>query len=81
MGTGLEVEGGGDGVGIIPRAVAHLFQGIDERRAAAAEAQTTPPEFKVTAHFMELYNEEIIDLFEPNYRVSKEEVARERVSE
>ncbi|ROT78779.1 putative kinesin-like protein KIF21A isoform X2 [Penaeus vannamei] len=68
MGTGLEVEGGGDGVGIIPRAVAHLFQGIDERRAAAAEAQTTPPEFKVTAHFMELYNEEIIDLFEPNYR-------------
>ncbi|XP_063596189.1 kinesin-like protein KIF21A isoform X1 [Penaeus indicus] len=68
MGTGLEVEGGGDAVGIIPRAVAHLFQGIDERRAAAAEAQTTPPEFKVTAHFMELYNEEIIDLFEPNYR-------------
>ncbi|XP_047500183.1 kinesin-like protein KIF21A isoform X4 [Penaeus chinensis] len=68
MGTGLEVEGGGDGVGIIPRAVAHLFQGIDERRAAAAEAQTTPPEFKVTAHFMELYNEEIIDLFEPHYR-------------
>ncbi|KAK3859205.1 hypothetical protein Pcinc_034655 [Petrolisthes cinctipes] len=68
MGTGLEVETGEDVVGIIPRAVNHLFKGIEQRREAAREAQTTPPDFKVTVHFMELYNEEIIDLFEPGYR-------------
>lgn len=70
MGTGLEVESGEDVVGIIPRAVDHLFRGIEERRATAKETATPPPDFKVTAHFMELYNEEIIDLFEPSFRVS-----------
>ncbi|KAG7172235.1 Kinesin-like protein KIF21A-like [Homarus americanus] len=70
MGTGLEVDNGEDIVGIIPRAVDHLFRGIDERLAAAKEAETPPPDFKVTAHFMELYNEEIIDLFEPHFRGS-----------
>ncbi|KAK8733233.1 hypothetical protein OTU49_006540 [Cherax quadricarinatus] len=68
MGTGLEMDSGEDVVGIIPRAVAHLFRGIDERLAAAKESDTPPPDFKVTAHFMELYNEDIIDLFEPNFR-------------
>ncbi|XP_050706486.1 kinesin-like protein KIF21A isoform X1 [Eriocheir sinensis] len=70
MGTGLEMEGDPAFVGIIPRAVEHLFRGIDERREAARATATTPPEFKVTAHFMELYNEEIIDLFEPGYKGS-----------
>ncbi|XP_071533694.1 kinesin-like protein KIF21A isoform X3 [Panulirus ornatus] len=70
MGTGLEVESGEDVVGIIPRAVDHLFRGIEERRTVAKETGTPPPDFKVTAHFMELYNEEIIDLFEPNFRGS-----------
>ncbi|XP_064091324.1 kinesin-like protein KIF21A isoform X5 [Macrobrachium nipponense] len=70
MGTGLEVDSREDTVGIIPRAVDHLFRGIEERRAAAKEAETTPPDFKITAHFMELYNEEIIDLFEPDFRGS-----------
>ncbi|KAK8400868.1 hypothetical protein O3P69_002554 [Scylla paramamosain] len=70
MGTGLEVEGDVAGVGIIPRAVEHLFRGIEERREAARATATTPPDFKVTAHFMELYNEEIIDLFEPGFKGS-----------
>nr|XP_045584497.1 kinesin-like protein KIF21A [Procambarus clarkii] len=70
MGTGLEVDNGEDVVGIIPRAVHHLFRGIEERRAAAQESDTPPPDFKVTAHFMELYNEEIIDLFEPSFKGS-----------
>ncbi|XP_068214195.1 kinesin-like protein KIF21A isoform X3 [Palaemon carinicauda] len=70
MGTGLEVDSKEDTVGIIPRAVDHLFRGIEERRAAAKEADTAAPDFKVTAHFMELYNEEIIDLFEPDFRGS-----------
>ena len=56
--------------GIIPRAMAHLFSGIAQRRQDAIDRQSTPPEFKVTAHFMELYNEEIIDLFDSSYRVS-----------
>ncbi|XP_076067796.1 kinesin-like protein 31E [Oratosquilla oratoria] len=68
MGTGLEVESGPDTQGIIPRAVEHLFAGIDERRARARAEEITPPEFKISAHFMELYNEEVIDLFDPGFR-------------
>lgn len=71
MGTGLEVDSITAGVqGIVPRAVQHLFLGITERRKAAIDAGKTPPEFKVTAHFMELYNEDVIDLFDPGFKVS-----------
>lgn len=71
MGTGLEVDNMDlDVQGIVPRAVHHLFTGITERRQQAIDDMTTPPEFKVTAHFMELYNEEVIDLFDPNFKVS-----------
>lgn len=69
MGTGLDIETNPDTVGIIPRAVFHLFTGIEERRANAREQGLPVPEFKVTAHFMELYNEEVIDLFDPTYKV------------
>ncbi|KAF2364009.1 Kinesin motor domain [Trinorchestia longiramus] len=69
MGTGLEVDSmPGDVQGIVPRAVHHLFQGIADRRKEAIELQKTPPEFKVSAHFMELYNEEVIDLFDPVFK-------------
>ncbi|CAL4147587.1 unnamed protein product, partial [Meganyctiphanes norvegica] len=67
MGTGLEIDNDFEGYGIIPRAVDHLFNGINERIGTAKENGTTPPKFTVSAHFMELYNEEIIDLFEGNY--------------
>ena len=51
MGTGFEEEGP---PGIIPRAVGHLFDGIEERRRKAMESGEPPPEFKVNAHFMEV---------------------------
>nr|XP_002732855.2 PREDICTED: kinesin-like protein KIF21A-like [Saccoglossus kowalevskii] len=64
MGTGFDVSSSTDERGIIPRAVSHLFNGIDKRRKTAIENGEPPPEFKVHAQFMELYNEEIIDLLD-----------------
>lgn len=64
MGTGFDVNLGEEEQGIIPRAVRQLFQGIQRRRQDAQERSTHPPEFKVSAQFLELYNEEILDLFD-----------------
>ncbi|KAJ8299260.1 LOW QUALITY PROTEIN: hypothetical protein KUTeg_023320 [Tegillarca granosa] len=64
MGTGFDVNISEDEIGIIPRAVDHLFQGIEERKRLAHERNEPPPDFKVNAQFMELYNEEILDLFD-----------------
>ena len=49
---------------LVPRAVKQLFSGISKRQDDAREAGLPPPEFKVSAQFMELYNEEILDLFD-----------------
>lgn len=65
MGTGFDVEVQTEQVGIIPRAIHHLFQGIQDRANQAREAGQPAPEFKIVAQFMELYNEEVIDLFDP----------------
>ncbi|XP_067360604.1 kinesin-like protein KIF21B isoform X5 [Channa argus] len=64
MGTGFDVTLSQQEQGIIPRAVHHLFAGIQSRRMRAQNAGTQPPEFKVSAQFLELYNEEILDLFD-----------------
>uniref|UniRef100_A0A667ZDH9 Kinesin family member 21A n=1 Tax=Myripristis murdjan TaxID=586833 RepID=A0A667ZDH9_9TELE len=64
MGTGFDVSIGDDELGIIPRAVNHLFRGIEERRQAASEQGRPVPEFKINAQFLELYNEEVLDLFD-----------------
>ncbi|XP_072521494.1 kinesin-like protein KIF21B isoform X3 [Salminus brasiliensis] len=64
MGTGFDVSVGEEEQGIIPRAVRQLFQGIQRRRLEAEERRAHPPEFKVSAQFLELYNEEILDLFD-----------------
>ncbi|XP_033100030.1 kinesin-like protein KIF21A isoform X2 [Anneissia japonica] len=64
MGTGFEQGITEEQQGIIPRAVRHLFMGIEARKTAAKERNEPPPEFKIYAEFMELYNEEIIDLFD-----------------
>uniref|UniRef100_A0A8D3CC95 Kinesin family member 21A n=1 Tax=Scophthalmus maximus TaxID=52904 RepID=A0A8D3CC95_SCOMX len=64
MGTGFNVNVGEDEPGIIPRAVNHLFRGIEERRQAATEQGKPVPEFKINAQFLELYNEEVLDLFD-----------------
>ncbi|XP_038053366.1 kinesin-like protein KIF21A [Patiria miniata] len=64
MGTGFEPGISEEQQGIVPRAVHHLFTGIDHRRTEALERSEPPPEFKIHAQFMELYNEEILDLFD-----------------
>ncbi|XP_067654279.1 kinesin-like protein KIF21A isoform X2 [Haliotis asinina] len=64
MGTGFDVNTPQAEVGIIPRAVDHLFQGIESRRKAALANDEPPPDFRVNAQFMELYNEEILDLLD-----------------
>lgn len=65
MGTGFELAQTSPGaLGIIPRAVRQLFDGIKRRQADARERGHTTPEFKVSTQFMELYNEEIVDLFD-----------------
>ncbi|CAJ1054415.1 kinesin-like protein KIF21A isoform X1 [Xyrichtys novacula] len=64
MGTGFDVNIGEEELGIIPRAVNHLFKGIEERRQAATEQGKPLPEFKINAQFLELYNEEVLDLFD-----------------
>uniref|UniRef100_A0AAQ4Q7S9 Kinesin family member 21B n=1 Tax=Gasterosteus aculeatus aculeatus TaxID=481459 RepID=A0AAQ4Q7S9_GASAC len=63
MGTGFDMSLGQHEQGIIPRAVHQLFDGIKNNRARAQEAGIQPPEFKVSAQFLELYNEEVLDLF------------------
>ncbi|XP_034541490.1 kinesin-like protein KIF21A isoform X3 [Notolabrus celidotus] len=64
MGTGFDVNISEEELGIIPRAVHHLFKGIEERREAAQEQGRPVPEFKINAQFLELYNEEVLDLFD-----------------
>ncbi|KAG7323928.1 hypothetical protein KOW79_011944 [Hemibagrus wyckioides] len=64
MGTGFDVTIPENELGIIPRAVSHLFKGIEQRRQAATEQGRPVPEFKINAQFLELYNEEVLDLFD-----------------
>ncbi|XP_064865941.1 kinesin-like protein KIF21B isoform X1 [Oncorhynchus nerka] len=64
MGTGFDVNIGEEELGIIPRAVTHLFRGIEQRQQAAKEQERPMPEFKINAQFLELYNEEVLDLFD-----------------
>ena len=54
MGTGFDVSLGQTEQGIITRAVHHLFEGIRIRRQRAQEAGSQPPEFKVSAQFLEV---------------------------
>ncbi|XP_072003213.1 kinesin-like protein KIF21A isoform X1 [Engystomops pustulosus] len=64
MGTGFDVNITDEEQGIIPRAVRHLFRRIEARKQAALEQGLPPPDFKVNAQFLELYNEEVLDLFD-----------------
>ncbi|XP_041367345.1 kinesin-like protein KIF21A isoform X2 [Gigantopelta aegis] len=64
MGTGFDMDISPEEIGIIPRAVDHLFSGIEDLRQTAFENNEPPPEFKVNCQFMELYNEEILDLLD-----------------
>ncbi|KAJ1980548.1 hypothetical protein H4R34_002419 [Dimargaris verticillata] len=62
MGTAAPVGSGGgidddQSYGIIPRAVSHLFNGLAQRQAEHPDF-----EFNVDVSFLELYNEDLIDL-------------------
>ena len=54
MGTGFDLNLMQEEMGIIPRAVEHLFNGIEEWWCAALEKNEPPPDFKVNAQFMEV---------------------------
>lgn len=54
MGTGFDVNIPDEELGIIPRAVHHLFKGIEERREAAQQQGRPVPEFKINAQFLEV---------------------------
>ena len=40
--------------GVIPRAVRQIFNGIEERKAAATERNEPQPQFELTAQFLEV---------------------------
>ncbi|XP_065435505.1 kinesin-like protein KIF21B, partial [Chrysemys picta bellii] len=54
MGTGFDTNISEEEHGIIPRAISHLFSGIEQRKRAAQERGTAVPEFKVSAQFLEV---------------------------
>ncbi|XP_055252498.1 kinesin-like protein KIF21A isoform X6 [Moschus berezovskii] len=64
MGTGFDVNIIEEEQGIISRAVKHLFKSIEEKKHTSIKNGLPPPEFKVNAQFLELYNEEVLDLFD-----------------
>ena len=55
MGTGFDIATSPEEEGIIPRAVTHLFEGIDRRKHDAKERNEPQPDFKVTVQFMEVH--------------------------
>lgn len=72
MGTGFDRDICEENEGIIPRAVRHLFAGIQALQENPYEEDGTylgNLQFGVAAQFMELYNEEVIDLLDPYSKV------------
>lgn len=72
MGTGFECEIHEEQEGIIPRAVRHLFASINDFKDNPYDQNGVcmdTLQFSVGAQFMELYNEEIIDLLDPYNKV------------
>lgn len=75
MGTGFDVSKTAEELGVIPRAVRHFFSGIKQRKLEASEQGLPEPEFVVSAQFMELYNEEVIDLFDTSRAPKSSKIA------
>lgn len=69
MGSGFDYERCDQQQGIIPRAVNHIFSRIDEiQYSANGDSNKDSPDdtqFSVAVQFIELYNEDIIDLLDP----------------
>ena len=57
MGTSFDMNNslGPEQVGIIPRAMQHLFDGIHKRKKDAVDSNKSPPEFKVQCQFIEVF--------------------------
>ena len=54
MGTGYDVTVGTEEEGMLPRAVAHLFDGIEKRKMEAKQKNEPQPDFKISVQFMEV---------------------------
>jgi len=70
MGTGFsesEQDNCDESQGIVPRAVHQVFERIEAEIHKAKEKNQQSPEFKITAQFLELYNEELIDLLDETH--------------
>jgi len=59
MGTGFEMDPSPDTQGIIPRAVIYLFQQMENIKQEFPDSKA---DFTVQLNFVELYNEEVVDL-------------------
>jgi hypothetical protein len=71
MGTGFGMAVLPEQLGVIPRAVRQLFTTIDQLRDDAIASGDPPPQFEISAQFLELYNEDLIDLFDCNREALK----------
>ncbi|KAG2192379.1 hypothetical protein INT46_009274 [Mucor plumbeus] len=60
MGTGLESSVNPEHEGIVPRCIVDLFRNLEERSESNSEFK-----YEVYVSFLELYNEELIDLLSP----------------
>ncbi|XP_043652943.1 kinesin-like protein KIF21A isoform X2 [Drosophila teissieri] len=71
MGTGFEHESESSEsvqLGIIPRAVSHIFSGIEQLEGSSSlefPAACGSPQFSLAVQYIELYNEDIFDLLDP----------------
>ncbi|KAI3645346.1 hypothetical protein MP228_011510 [Amoeboaphelidium protococcarum] len=62
--NGLDCDDGLDSVGVVPRAIRSVFEYISDR-----QSKDTSYSFKMSVCFLELYNEELIDLLSPQTRL------------
>ncbi|KAG2234587.1 hypothetical protein BDF21DRAFT_375356 [Thamnidium elegans] len=66
MGTGLESTTNPEHEGIVPRCILDLFRNLEQRSESNQEFK-----YEVYVSFLELYNEELIDLLSPHHQHSK----------
>jgi kinesin family protein 4/21/27 len=83
MGTSFVDATSLESTGIIPRAVQQIFNTIDELKRKAKESHGIEPTFTVEAQFIELYNEELVDLLagdrNSNVKISEDANTKEIV--
>lgn len=57
-------------LGVIPRAIQHTFRKIAECKAQAIEQGLLEPAFEVSVQFVELYNDDVLDLLSDDRSMS-----------